>query len=472
MKGNIKLQFFSDAFNVDPTILNRYGAVDICLYRDLPLFLDPFLLYYSSNPDFKKLHQTIIEYLYFLKKKSKSIIHNNDILRQYFTFREIKQNWLGYTRDGNSGRGLGLGFAREVNRKLSIITITNKITRGIHIEKLFLSCHRVGIDKTSDFTTNLCKYYLLDYTEEFARTYLLPGQCKTFLVHKVLFDYQKQKWQNKDFYLPSYKGDYVILTPKQMLSGAPSWINRSDLINNFDGILETVRPNSVLRKDVSQYLADNLPKTASKREKNNVIKQVLDKQSELYDYYILNKEMRGTEAVSESMNDIQYTEQVFIHNTRDFIFKLHAQTDFYTVSGVSFTELKKKILILKEFIESGEGRGFFFHNGKPITKEEDVALLYQLISCPSDSAADNTHSQGGARGAGKQVSVDLKLASNPQLKKYFDYKKKQSAFSGDVIHIIFIILCYSKEEFKRSLDILNELEIRKRENIIFIKLNT
>ncbi|HBH12646.1 MAG TPA: hypothetical protein DDX29_05995 [Clostridiales bacterium] len=470
MKGKVRLNYFSDVFNVDVTILDRYGAINICLCQDLPLFLDPFLLYYSSNPDFNNLHGDVIEYLSFLKKKSKSIINNNKILRQYFTFKEIKQNWLGYTRNGNAGKGLGLGFAQEVNSKLSTTPIQKTITKGIHFERIFLSCYGVGVDKTSDFTTNLCKRYLLDYTEYFAKTNISPSQCKSFSVQKVYFDYKKQEWQNKDYYLPSYKGDFVILTPKQMLSRAPSWINRYDLINNFDSILETAIPDSVLGRDVSKYLSDNLPETAKKREKNGVIKRVLEEYSGVYDYYILNKEMRGNEAVSKSRDDIQYTEQVFIHNTRDFISKLHAQTDFYKVSGDTFTELKKKILILKDFIESTEGQKLFYHNGKPIIKEEDITLLHRLISCPSDSKVDNTRSRDGAKGAGKRVNVELKLASNPQLKKYFDNKMKQSAFSGGAIHTIFVIICYSEEEFARALEILHELEIRKRENIIFIKV--
>ncbi len=39
--------YFSDIFNVDESILEEYGAMNISLINDLPLFIDPFLLYAS-----------------------------------------------------------------------------------------------------------------------------------------------------------------------------------------------------------------------------------------------------------------------------------------------------------------------------------------------------------------------------------------------------------------------------------------
>ena len=41
--------YFSDIFNVDESILEEYGAMNISLINDFPLFIDPFLLYASRN---------------------------------------------------------------------------------------------------------------------------------------------------------------------------------------------------------------------------------------------------------------------------------------------------------------------------------------------------------------------------------------------------------------------------------------
>jgi hypothetical protein len=42
--------YFSDIFGVDPETLDQYGAFDVSLVNDLPLFVDPFLLFNSDNP--------------------------------------------------------------------------------------------------------------------------------------------------------------------------------------------------------------------------------------------------------------------------------------------------------------------------------------------------------------------------------------------------------------------------------------
>ena len=37
--------YFSTHFDVDPALLKEYGALDISVASDLPLFVDPFLLF-------------------------------------------------------------------------------------------------------------------------------------------------------------------------------------------------------------------------------------------------------------------------------------------------------------------------------------------------------------------------------------------------------------------------------------------
>ena len=40
---------FSDYFDIDPGQFEDFGALNICLEPDLPLFMDPFLLFASNN---------------------------------------------------------------------------------------------------------------------------------------------------------------------------------------------------------------------------------------------------------------------------------------------------------------------------------------------------------------------------------------------------------------------------------------
>ena len=62
--------YFSDRFEVDPQTLEKYGAFDISVVTDMPLFIDPFLLFNSENEEYRALHDQIIEYLRFLKSKA------------------------------------------------------------------------------------------------------------------------------------------------------------------------------------------------------------------------------------------------------------------------------------------------------------------------------------------------------------------------------------------------------------------
>lgn len=82
----------------------------------------------------------------------------------WFTFREVKQTWLGFSKVGNDGRGLGLDFARALNQNLTTVFSSfgnETITRTPHLEKLTLIRDGVGCDSISDFTVRLIKEYLL-----------------------------------------------------------------------------------------------------------------------------------------------------------------------------------------------------------------------------------------------------------------------------------------------------------------------
>ena len=41
--------FFTDFFKVSKKALRSYGAFDVSLINDLPLFVDPFLLFHSKR---------------------------------------------------------------------------------------------------------------------------------------------------------------------------------------------------------------------------------------------------------------------------------------------------------------------------------------------------------------------------------------------------------------------------------------
>ena len=130
------------------------------------------------------------------------------MLESYFMFPEIKQTWLGFSKVGNAGNGLGKEFALNLHSALNTYfkDFGNEgILKSAHLEKICLVSSKVGRDKISDFTTHFTKMYLLEYSESFAKTYLRPEQCKKIWVSKVHFNYNTKVWQPKEYYLPSAK---------------------------------------------------------------------------------------------------------------------------------------------------------------------------------------------------------------------------------------------------------------------------
>ena len=90
------------------------------------------------------------------------------LIRNWYSFKEVKQNWLGFTVDGNGGHGLGAGFARALHGALGDLLDNfgeETITASSHLEKVALIRTGSASDNISDFTTNLIKHYLLRYTE-------------------------------------------------------------------------------------------------------------------------------------------------------------------------------------------------------------------------------------------------------------------------------------------------------------------
>jgi hypothetical protein len=96
----------------------------------------------------------------------------------------------------------------------------------------------IGRDFISDFTTNLIFEYLLEYTQSFAKKHLTPNQTKTFSV-RCKFDNKFKTWMPRDFVLPYFyleDGDFIILTPFDILTKDDAFICSSDLYASFNKI--------------------------------------------------------------------------------------------------------------------------------------------------------------------------------------------------------------------------------------------
>jgi len=110
--------YFSDVFEIEPKVVDDYGAFNVALVSDLPLFVDPFLLFDSRDDKYKVLHDCIIDYLIFLKERALEGELSKGDVSQWLMFKEVKQNWLGFSKVGNGGTGLGNQFADFLSKAL------------------------------------------------------------------------------------------------------------------------------------------------------------------------------------------------------------------------------------------------------------------------------------------------------------------------------------------------------------------
>lgn len=154
--GDIKV-YFSDYFDIEEDVIESYGAVNISLINDLPLFIDPFLLFNSTDSEYQKIHHEMIDYLLFLQGQSEKHPKLPSGMRKaWYSFSEVKQTWLGFSLSGNAGRGMGSDFAVGLHAGLNSIFKDfgrQTVTKGRHMEKLFEK-QRYALENNSSYEKN------------------------------------------------------------------------------------------------------------------------------------------------------------------------------------------------------------------------------------------------------------------------------------------------------------------------------
>jgi hypothetical protein len=470
---------FSDYFDLDKRILEEYGALNICLTADLPLFIDPFLLFASNKPEYQKLHTEVVEHLIFLKEHA---IDSTDktVNLSLFRFPEIKQNWLGMSKYGNDGKGLGKKFAR------SAITAFNGfyrsfgeevITEDSHIEKLTLVKSGVGKDFISDFTTNLIQEYLLEYTEKFASKYLNKTQIKEFSI-RCRFDKKTKTWQPRKFKLPylyrEKNGDFIILTPMNVLTVDNSTINNDDLISSFSNVTRSLE-NQSLRSSINDFFRSHLPSKPTKYDKLEAIYRTIEKFPQLVDYYIRLKEEKKENIAPVSIERIEELKSKLLDALTPLCRLLDDNSEFYKVFPNSYDEALKRTIFLKKVIENNDGYRIFYYKDCPIAKEDTIQRIFRLTwyASPFDVNSEVNNGRGPADykisfGSGDSSIVEFKLARSSSLKKNLlnqtDIYKVASKSASDIS----VILCYTTVELRKVNNTLKEIGREGHENIIII----
>lgn len=469
--------YLSQYLGVDPSVLEAYGAFDVSVASDLPLFIDPFLIFHSEKPEYQALHQGILKYLTFLRDKAAAGQLTRGLIANWYEFKEVKQNWFGFTVLGNGGSGLGRTFAVALHESLGTILSnfgSEDVTASSHLEKLGLVRPGVGRDRISDFTTNLIKEYLLDYTQTFARDHLDPAQYRTFTVRRARFNYTTEAWETRNYDLPVLWGDFVLLTPIDMLTRDDTWISFNDMVGRFSEIPEAL-PDAQLRAQTLNYFGQHLSSTPTKADRDAAAVATLRRYPELLDYYIRLREESGDQAEARSLEKVNETLAVFVEQIKRIIDDLKAKTDFYDRGWSSYDEALTRVGFFKQYIENQDGWKLINRQGRPFSNEKEVQLYFGLVWFGSvfDVNREANNGRGPVDykvsiGAADKSLIEFKLASNSQLKRNLERQVDIYEKANQTATSVTVIVCYTAEDQAKVTRLLADLKLTERKDIVTI----
>ena len=463
--------YFSEVFQVDREVINKYGAIDISLICDTPLFIDPMLIFNSKKPNYKALHSSIIKYLYFLAEKaSKTLLTSGDI-KNYYTFPEVKQNWLGFSLAGNNGSALGHDFAKFFSEHIASALDTHLISSSPHVEKIMLLYDGTGKDKLSDFMTNLILGYLAKYTEQFARKFIKETFCDFFYVDRSSFNYKTESFVSEKFYLPFIlnkkgKKEYVLLTPADILREDESAINRNDLINNHRRVREAI-DNAVLKTQVENYIGiaikqyqklQGKEKKISEKKLDNIEKKAftaaLKEWPELLDYYIRLKEQNTDSVIVEAQFERDRVFNQYIVTVEKFVSDYKSNRPIIEYAS-AIDEARERIRYFKNRIEFGGLYKELYYNDEPVASESTLQRLFKLVWCRTNYDFNSEVNNGTgpvdfkvSYGKDNSSLIEFKLAKNKRLSHVFEQVSSYQK-ANRVRDSLIVVFYFSEDELDK-----------------------
>jgi hypothetical protein len=224
------------------------------LDEDLPLYVDPFLLWKSPSQQDQALHTLItnsFNHLNYLCKKNKK----ETAMETLVELSECREVGLGLSK---SRRGVRIGKdqAKEVLRLFE--TIPECSNFGFtHFEVIQLFVGGISKDRISDISCNYLKSFLIDYTIEQCDAHGIPTQIVTI---ESVYNYKSNSLDRKvELRLPinPRNNEPLIFTPKRWLRFTP-WINFEDYFKTACPRDEIFNPDEPIDKvKVLQYNRDN-----------------------------------------------------------------------------------------------------------------------------------------------------------------------------------------------------------------------
>jgi len=208
------------------------------LANDIPVCIDPFLLYKSPDETLRGLHGRLLGI--FERGFALHDAGDRAGLDGLINFPEVNAIGFGYTAAGTGGSGLGW----HLNQLLAdLLESSDEVrARGLrHIEELQLLSVGVGPDRISDIAANILKVPLIEYTQQQAELWRIPMTKDVPVSH--FFDEEDLVWRDGYFDLPlnPVTKQALLLVPRRIVRLLP-WINYADFYGNEAQLLLPPKP--------------------------------------------------------------------------------------------------------------------------------------------------------------------------------------------------------------------------------------
>ncbi len=222
--------------------------------EDIPLYVDPFLLWNSPSQQDQALHTTIINsfnQLNYLVKKNKL----EEAIEILVSISECSEVGLGVSKT-RKGVRMGNKQAKEILDLFSNIPEYSQFGFS-HFEVIQLYIAGISKDRVSDIACNYIKSFLIDYTMEQCETHAIPIEG---VILDTLYNYRTNKVDlNVKQRLPvnPTTKEPIIFTPKRWLKFNP-WINYENYFQKYCPRDEVFNPNEPVEKvKVLNFNRDN-----------------------------------------------------------------------------------------------------------------------------------------------------------------------------------------------------------------------
>jgi hypothetical protein len=248
---------------IRPRLTDHYGIfkaqIDLdfaipLLDEDIPLYVDPFLLWKSPSFQDKSLHNTILNafnHIGYLARGGKV----QDAVHQLLIASECAEVGLGVSA---RRRGTRIG-QRQAEDVLSLFKSIPEYSKNgfTHFEEIQLYVDGISKDRISDFACSFMKSFLIDFTIDQCEALGVP---LTDVTLESVYDLNKHSFASdvavKLPVNPETNGP-VVLVPKRWLRFAP-WLNFDEFFRSHCPLDDEINPGAKPeRVRVLQYNREN-----------------------------------------------------------------------------------------------------------------------------------------------------------------------------------------------------------------------